>query len=60
MPTAKKRRMREMNPSKLHNCKKSKGKIIGISVDDLGVTRCGYCNEVVDYAQPDCIHTGGE
>jgi len=34
---------------KIHSCSKSEGKIVGISVDKLGVTRCGYCNEVVDY-----------
>ena len=33
----------------IHNCKKCRGKIVCISVDNVGVTRCGYCNAVVDY-----------
>jgi hypothetical protein len=33
----------------IHNCEQCQGKIVCISVDELGVTRCGYCNEVVDY-----------
>ena len=33
----------------IHNCDKCKGKIVLISIDKLGVTRCGYCNEVVNY-----------
>lgn len=35
--------------SEIHNCKKCQGKIVTISIDKLGVTRCGYCNQVVDY-----------
>ena len=38
-----------MNLQQLHNCEKSNGKLVMISADKLGVTRCGYCNEVVDY-----------
>jgi len=38
-----------MELSELHNCKKCHGKIVLISVDLVGITRCGYCNEVVDY-----------
>ena len=37
------------NLSELHDCKKCQGKIVAISVDPLGVTRCSYCNEIVDY-----------
>ena len=38
-----------MNLSELHDCKKSHGKMVMISHDLVGVTRCGYCNKVVDY-----------
>lgn len=38
-----------MELSKLHSCKKCRGKIVNIIIDHCGVTRCGYCNEVVDY-----------
>lgn len=34
----------------IHNCKKSKGKIVCITVNPLGITRCAYCNEIVDYS----------
>ena len=33
----------------IHNCEKCRGKIVLISIDYLGVTRCGYCNSVVNY-----------
>ncbi len=32
-----------------HNCEKCQGKIVCISIDKLGVTRCAYCKQVVDY-----------
>lgn len=35
--------------SELHNCEKCQGKLVCISVDLVGVQRCGYCGEVVDY-----------
>jgi len=35
--------------SEIHNCKECQGKIVTISIDKLGVTRCVYCNEIVDY-----------
>jgi hypothetical protein len=38
-----------MELEEVHNCEKCKGKIVCISVDNVGVTRCGYCNAVVDY-----------
>lgn len=38
-----------MELSELHSCEKSEGKIVAITCDALGVTRCGYCNVVVDY-----------
>lgn len=34
---------------KIHNCEKCRGKIVCIDIDKLGVSRCGYCNEVVNY-----------
>jgi len=37
--------------SELHNCKKCQGKIVCISTDFTGVSRCGYCGEVVDYTE---------
>lgn len=39
-----------MELEEIHNCEKCRGKIVCISVDHVGVTRCGYCNEVVDYS----------
>jgi len=36
--------------SELHDCDKCHDKMVGISVDKLGVQRCSYCNQVVDYA----------
>ena len=38
-----------MELEELHDCEKCHGKIVSISVDKLGVTRCGYCGAVVDY-----------
>ena len=38
------------NIEDLHKCDKSEGKIVGICVDDIGIIRCGYCNEIVDYS----------
>jgi hypothetical protein len=43
------RKLDEMELSEIHDCEKCRGKIVFISVDNLGVTRCGYCNAVVDY-----------
>jgi len=39
----------EVKLSDVHDCPQSHNKIILISIDDVGVTRCGYCNSVVDY-----------
>ena len=33
----------------IHNCKECQGKIVAITMDLLGVSRCSYCNQVVDY-----------
>jgi len=38
-----------MELSEIHNCKKCQGKIVCISIDKLGVTRCAYCKQVIDY-----------
>ena len=39
-----------MELEEVHNCKKCQGKIVLIGIDKLGVTRCGYCHQVVDYS----------
>ena len=39
-----------MELSEIHNCEQSEGKIVCISIDILGITRCNYCNRVVDYS----------
>ena len=36
--------------SEIHNCEKCQGKIVAITIDKVGITRCAYCNEVVDYS----------
>ena len=38
------------NISDYHSCEQSEGKIVCISIDNVGVTRCNYCNQVVDYS----------
>jgi len=38
-----------MKLEELHNCEKCRGKLVMITVDHVGVERCGYCNEVVNY-----------
>lgn len=45
------RLFKDDNLSELHDCEKCHGKLVAISVDALGVERCGYCNEVVNYTQ---------
>ncbi len=42
--------MKEIDLSKIHDCEKCHEKIVGISVDKLGSTYCGYCHERVDYS----------
>ena len=34
-----------MDILKLHACEKSEGKIMCLSIDKLGIRRCGYCGE---------------
>jgi len=38
-----------MELSELHDCKKCHNKMVLISCDALGVTRCGYCGEPIRY-----------
>ena len=38
-----------MELEEIHNCDKCRGKIVAITVDKVGITRCSYCNEVVNY-----------
>lgn len=38
-----------MKLSEIHNCKKCQDKIVTITIDKLGITRCAYCNQVVNY-----------
>jgi len=37
--------------SKIHDCEKCHNKIVMIEIDKVGITRCGYCHEIVDYKQ---------
>ena len=39
-----------MKLSEVHNCEKCQGKIVCATIDDFGITRCAYCNEIVDYS----------
>lgn len=32
-----------------HDCEKCHGKIFCIAMDKTGITRCGYCHEIVNY-----------
>ena len=32
-----------------HDCEKCHGKIVGIMLDKLGNTHCGYCGKIVKY-----------
>lgn len=42
-------RLSDSELSELHDCEQSKGKLVSISVDKKGISRCGYCGEVVNY-----------
>jgi len=37
------------NLENYHDCYKCHGKIVAISLDKLGNTKCGYCGQVVKY-----------
>ena len=39
----------KMELNEIHNCKECQGKIVAISIDKLGIQRCGYCGESVNY-----------
>lgn len=49
----------KINWEKIHNCDKSKGKIIMIGTDGTGRTFCGYCGAVVNYDQEIKEQNGG-
>ena len=38
-----------MRVEDMHHCDKSEGKIFCMSIDLLGVSRCGYCGAKVPY-----------
>lgn len=38
-----------MELSEIHDCEKCQGKIVGIELDKLGNTYCGYCHKKVNY-----------
>jgi len=42
--------MKDIDLSEIHDCEKCRGKLVGITVDLVGVERCGYCGQVVDYS----------
>jgi hypothetical protein len=44
------RKPKTIKLSELHDCDKSHDKMVCIEIDLVGVTRCGYCHEVVDYS----------
>ena len=39
--------MKHLN--RYHDCEKCHGKIVGISMDNLGNSCCAYCNKIVKY-----------
>lgn len=43
-------RSEESEISKLHDCEKCHDKMVCIEMDLVGVTRCAYCHEVVNYS----------
>jgi len=42
----------QLEMKKAHDCDKCRGRIFCVSVDALGVKRCAYCNQVVNYPTP--------
>lgn len=40
-----------MRFDEIHSCAKSRGKMVAITKDLLGITRCGYCHQIVDYSE---------
>ena len=38
-----------MKLEEIHTCEKCEGKIVCITVDKLGITRCAYCHRIVNY-----------
>jgi len=43
--------LQDLDLSKIHDCEKCRGKIVSITVDKMGITRCGYCGQVVPYME---------
>ena len=41
--------MKNVDLSEIHDSEKCHGKMVSISVDLVGIERCGYCNKIVDY-----------
>ncbi len=37
--------------SEIHDCEKCHNKMVCITIDKIGITRCAYCNQVVLYKQ---------
>jgi len=37
--------------AQLHDCKQSQDKIVSVTIDHMGIERCGYCNKVVKYSE---------
>ncbi len=38
-----------MELNEIHDCEKCHGKIVMITTDAFGNSKCGYCGEMVDY-----------
>jgi hypothetical protein len=43
--------LKDIDLSEIHDCEKCRGKIVSITVDLVGIERCGYCGQVVPYSQ---------
>lgn len=41
----------DIDISEIHDCEKCHGKLVGITVDLVGIERCGYCGQVVPYKE---------
>jgi len=46
----KEKKMKIRTISDIHDCEKCHGKMVCIEIDLVGVTRCAYCHEVVNYS----------
>ena len=43
--------MKKVDLSEIHDCEKCHGRLVAITVDNVGIERCGYCNQVVKYSE---------